>query len=162
MHLTPDDPDFSVAVEPSSMTGRLGAGYRDAAAFLRWSAARLAARGGMSREQAIGEVARAALRERSADGPAADGPIAHALGADGHALAAQWAAELGGDDRGLDGDPDFRGATSDPVHGWAEHDSHAVLPPAGAQGRAVYFRVNGGGSTPLPTLPGTRWVVVRL
>jgi hypothetical protein len=162
VHLTPDDPDFAVAVEPASMSGRLGAGYRDAAAFLRWAAARVAARSGMSREQALGEVARAALRERSAGGPGMDGPVARLLGGDGHALAAQWAAEMGGDDRGMDGDPDFRSVTSDPDHGWAEHDTPASLPPVGPQGSAVYLRVKGGRSLPLPTAPGVRWVVVRL
>jgi hypothetical protein len=162
VHLTPDDPDFSVAVEPASMSGRLGAGYRDAAAFLRWGAARLMARRGMSREQALGEMTRAALRERSSDGPGTDGPVARLLDGDGHALAAQWAAELGGDDRGVDGDPDFRSITSDPDHGWAEHADPSSLPPAGAQGSAVYLRVKGGRSVPLPTAQGVRWVVVRL
>ncbi len=162
VHLSPDDPDFSVAVEPASMSGRLGAGYRDAAAFLRWGAGRLAAGSGISREQALGEVARAALRERSADGPGADGPVARLLDGDGHALAAQWAAELGGDDRGRDGDPDFRSVTSDSNHGWAEHDTHASLPPVGAQGGAVYLRVGGGRNLVLPTAPGVRWVVVKL
>jgi hypothetical protein len=162
VHLTPDDPDFSVAVEPSSMSGRLGAGYRDAAAFLRWGAGRLAARSGTSREQALGAVARAALRERSADGPGMDGPVARLLDGDGHALAAQWAAELGGDDRGRDGDPDFRSVTSDSDHGWAEHDTRASLPPVGAQGSAVYLRVAGGRSLPLPTAPGVRWVALKL
>lgn len=157
-HLGADDTRFAAAVEPASLDGHVAGGYRNAAAYLRWLAIGLSSRTGQGRDAAMIAVARAAALESQAGGPSADGPLAIAIGGDPQQQAASWAAALGGDDEGVDGDPDFLAMASRPREGWATFAGTVGQPPVA--GWANHARLRGGAfRLPHGT---TRWSVLRL
>lgn len=136
-HVNADDSHFALAVEPFGLTGNVGGGYRDAAAYLRWSS-RHAVR-------SVAQTARLAMQEPSVTGPA-----------DADAVA-RWAAALALDERVTHGDPDFRDAAAG--GSWRSLPATQPLTAETTAGQAGFVRLRGPGTFPLAPRPGQHWAI---